>query len=68
MIRLIEVLDTVADAIDAGRGDLVRYEISRLCREVKPACYGTRLDASNILKGNCADCEVFDWCSNGVKG
>jgi hypothetical protein len=67
LVRLIEVLDTIADAIDQSDGDLLGYEIARLCKEVKPDCFGRfNSDTDTQVERSCATCEVFDWC--GVKG
>ena len=67
-VRLIEVLDTIADAIDQGDGGLVRYEIKRLCTTAKPDCFGQffLLDSVTQVERGCATCEIFDWC--GDKG
>ena len=68
-IQLIEALEAVALAIDAGRSDLVRYEISRLCREEKPNCFNAaEFSAELAIDRDCAGCVVFDWCNSGVKG
>lgn len=60
-VRLIEVLDTIAGAIDSGNGDSVRYEVHRICKGAKPDCYGIfSAKADTQIERGCANCEIFD--------
>lgn len=65
--RLVEILDSIADAIDTGRGDIVRHEIWRLGNDAKPHCFGKRPHTTEMaIERNCQACHYFDWCLSSV--